>query len=742
VLHENDNAYTTSGSTTHPHNPQTGRSTCPPEGGIYAGAVDLYRDRGWPGVLPVPEGKKSPVPAGFTGWTGGWPEESDYRLWQRTRPDGNVALRVPEDVVGFDVDHYGKKHGFDTLTALEKQWGRLPSTFISSSRTKPSGIRWFRTDGRVLQGQAGPGIEVIQFHHRYAIVAPSIHPDTGKPYGWYRETDLRRFWLPLPISQAPSPDELARMPASWLEGLAAGSSECPPHGAAPLSVRAVEDALDATSGQKMSPQVKQAEMAILEEMAVGSRHDAVVRGTSRLVRLAVRGLGAGAADALGKVYDAFFDGVTSDGSRTEEEAGAELRRIYLWALDRVAAEINVQGEDDEVSDGTVSRAVLISVSDVKAEEVSWLWPGRLPRGKVVVLDGDPGLGKSTMTLDVAARATRGSEWPDGGFPEPGAVVLCSAEDGVADTIRPRLEAAGADLDKVSVLVGSGSSEEDCSPVFLPDDVDAIRDAVERTDAVLVIIDPMMAFLDGKVNSYRDQDVRLALRPLSKIAEETGATVLVVRHLTKTAGPNPLYRGGGSIGITGAARVVMVVGEDPDDKGARVLAVIKSNLGEIPPSLKYSVRNHVELTCGHIQWEGTSPHTGADILTPPRQRQATARDAAEIFLEESLSVGGRPVADLKAAAEKQGISQRTLERAAGNLGVVSTRRGFGPGSHQEWSLPHSRHEGGDGEYGEHEFQSHQYDDPISRQFTDASQGPAVADIDVGLTPKQRKMNRGS
>ena len=153
------------------------------------------------------------------------------------------------------------------------------------------------------------------------------------------------------------------------------------------------------------------------------------------------------------------------------------------------------------------------LSEVEPERVEWLWPGRLPLGKLAVLDGDPGLGKSALTLDLAARVSAGLELPDGGRCGPAGAVLLSAEDGLADTVRPRLDAAGADTERIVAL----STVEDRSgaemTISLTQDLGTVRWAIGRIGAALVIIDPLMAFLSGKTDSHKDQDVRRALAPL-------------------------------------------------------------------------------------------------------------------------------------------------------------------------------------------------------------------------------------
>jgi hypothetical protein len=293
--------------------------------------------------------------------------------------------------------------------------------------------------------------------------------------------------------------------------------------------------------------------------------------------------------------------------------GARVTVAYLPN----AADGGKQGVDDFLASGTEVRDLepfthhglredLLPagrpLSEVQPVRVEWLWPRRIPKGKVSVLDGDPDNGKSVLTTDLAARVTAGLDLPDGTPTEAAGAVIVSAEDGASDTIRPRFDAAGGDPNR-ALLLG------DDEPFAIPDDIPRLERAVKRVGAALVVVDPIMAFLSGNVNSNRDQDVRRALTPLKQMAERTGAAVVLVRHLNKTPGGNPLYRGGGSIGIIGAARSGMVVGKHPDDQETRVLAGQKNNLSLPPVSLAYGIET-AENGAARIVYKGASEATAS------------------------------------------------------------------------------------------------------------------------------------
>ncbi len=312
------------------------------------------------------------------------------------------------------------------------------------------------------------------------------------------------------------------------------------------------------------------------------------------------------------------------------------------------------------------------LSSVEPEEVSWLWPSRLALGKLALVDGDPGLGKSAMTLDLAARASSGRDFPDGAECEPAGVVLLSAEDGLADTIRPRLDAAGADTSKILALATVPDENGQDRLLSIPEDLALIEKGIRRVGARLVIVDPLMAFLSGDTNSHRDQDVRRALAPLAGLAERTGAAVLVIRHLNKAAANNPLYRGGGSIGIIGAARMAFVVGKDPQDENRRVLASTKNNLAMPPASLMFGLE---EAKSGSVRvtWLGQSEVSAKDLLATPQDHEhADARSEAVEFLNDVLADGPLPAKQVIEEADDAGIAEKTLRRAKKLLDVIVYR----------------------------------------------------------------------
>ena len=322
----------------------------------------------------------------------------------------------------------------------------------------------------------------------------------------------------------------------------------------------------------------------------------------------------------------------------------------------------------------------ILLSDVVPERVTWLWDGRIPLGKLTILDGDPGLGKSTLSLALAANVSRGTPLPGSTEPsKPAGVVLLSAEDDLADTIRPRLDAAGADVTRILALRTVPGDDE--MPPSIPADLDVLERAIARVDARLVVIDPLMAFLDADVDGHKDQSVRRALHRLSKLAEDTRTAVVVVRHLNKAVGGNPLYRGGGSIGVIAAARAGMLVARDPDDANRRVLASTKCNLAAEPESLSFHLEQHDETS--RVVWDGVSAH-GAGMLLAESDGDPSALDEAKEVVADILAAGPVASTDLRRRALAEGVSERTMRRARDTLRCVKRKAGMTGG--WTWELP--------------------------------------------------------
>jgi hypothetical protein len=268
--------------------------------------------------------------------------------------------------------------------------------------------------------------------------------------------------------------------------------------------------------------------------------------------------------------------------------------------------------------------------------------------------------------------------------------MLTAEDALAPVVVPRLKAAGASLERTRFA----SIDRDGlrTNLILPDDVPALRSLVLEHRAKLVTIDPLTAHLSPAINSWKDQQVRTALAPLQRVAEDAGAAVVVVAHLNKGQGSDPLQRLGGSVGIPAAARSVLLLARDPDDEeggSRRVLAHVKSNLGEPAPSLALEIEASEQeaiVDVPRIRLVGRSRYAGWELLAQEPGRRSAKLETAVSFLENALSEGARPAAALFEQAVAVGISETTLKRAKKVLGLLSDKSGFDGG--WVWELPAS------------------------------------------------------
>jgi hypothetical protein len=307
----------------------------------------------------------------------------------------------------------------------------------------------------------------------------------------------------------------------------------------------------------------------------------------------------------------------------------------------------------------------LSAAEAVARELRWLWHPYLARGTLAVLDGDPGVGKSLVTVDIAARLSRGSPLPDGApGGRPHVTLLLSAEDAPA-VVRARAEAAGADLDWLVRVSGPGGA-----PLSFPRHLDELEQFVRSYGADLVVIDPLTAFLQPEVAANVDQCVRGALAPLAALAERTDCAVLLVRHLRKRESPRAVLRGLGSVGIIASARAGLLAAKHPADPSLGVLAVSKTNVAGAVPSLGYRIKSDAS---GRpvVEWCGPAA-VSADALGAAPEYPLRPRERAAAWLGAELAGGPRRVSDLLTAAAAAGIPGRTLERAKDELGARSQR----------------------------------------------------------------------
>jgi hypothetical protein len=358
----------------------------------------------------------------------------------------------------------------------------------------------------------------------------------------------------------------------------------------------------------------------------------------------------------------------------------------------------------------------VTAQDVEPRAIQWLWPGWIPLGKLTSLEGDPGLGKSTLLCDLAARLSTGRPMPIAppqpaerqeplSFLEtpaptppprvqlpacgtaadihpPADVIMLTAEDNHGDTVRPRLEEAGADLARVHLITGACDAADGLQRApEIPLDLAPLEDAVRATKSQLLVIDPLSAYLGPEVNAYSDGDMRRCMNRLAGLAERTNCTVVLLRHLNKKPGGPALYRGGGSIGIIAAVRSALVMALDPDrlppsaDEPLHgVLAIQKGNLSAPAPAMRYTLRQTSRPSICRLEWTGQSTRTADELLRTRDPEELSALQKAVDWLRDFLGRGPEDASYCAMLAGCAGIANVTLRRAKEQLGVQSVRDG--------------------------------------------------------------------
>jgi putative DNA primase/helicase len=336
-----------------------------------------------------------------------------------------------------------------------------------------------------------------------------------------------------------------------------------------------------------------------------------------------------------------------------------------------------------------SGPVLLCLADVAPREIKWLWPGRVPLGRITLLVGRPGEGKSFLTCDMASRISTGTPWPDGSDCPAGSVILISAEDDPGDTIRPRLDAHSADVRKVHLLSAVRRTGEDGQPyevLFTLADVAALETALKALpDCRLIVVDPIGSFLGGDTDAHRDNEVRGVLAPVAKLAEKYGPAVLVVAHRRKSAGSIADDLALGSRAFTGIARAVWHLTRDTENKNRRLLLPGKNNLAPEGNGLAFAIVGdpaaiaweHDPVTMSADDALAVENGNGSDDHKPGPEPEAMTQ-AADWLAGELADLQEHPVKDLKDAAKGAGLAWRTVQKASQRLGVKVHRGSFGGG----------------------------------------------------------------
>ena len=310
---------------------------------------------------------------------------------------------------------------------------------------------------------------------------------------------------------------------------------------------------------------------------------------------------------------------------------------------------------------------IIVMDTIEREEIKWLWKPYIPYGKITIVQGDPGEGKTSLILKLASELSLGRCFGEDELREPINIIYQTAEDGLADTVKPRLEDSGADCKRIMVI-------DDSEDSLSMNDV-RIEAAIRTTGAKLLILDPLQAYLGDKVDMNRANETRDITKRLGTIAEKTGCAVVLIGHMNKGSGAKAAYRGIGSIDFFAIARSVLLVARVPENSNIRALAQIKNNLEKEGSTVAFEIKDNI------FNWIGEYDISIEELLSGFSQGNKSLK--AESFLKDLLTEeDSYPASEIFAKGKILGISKRTLENSKQELGIKSIRVGTG----WHWKLP--------------------------------------------------------
>lgn len=359
-------------------------------------------------------------------------------------------------------------------------------------------------------------------------------------------------------------------------------------------------------------------------------------------------------------------------------------------------EPKAETNSEEVTDDEIGLRY-VKLSNVTAKAVEWLWPGRIPFGMLTLIAGDAGGGKSFLSEFIAALGSRGeAQWPDG---QPlGKVfdtVFLAAEDSLAEVTRPRADAMGADSDHIYVITAAIAKDGKDRMVSLSEDLGRLRALVKKTGAKLIVVDPINAYLGGKVDNYKDPEVRSVLTPLAQMADELRIAVLGIMHLSKAAQATVIYRIGGSVAFAALARAVFFVSRGKDDHTLRLLTNPKMSVAKEADTRGFRIVPVGGTDAAKIVFEDEPIEiTAAEAMKEETsESRKTKKDDAIEWLGFFLQEGPKTYIEVMAAANEMGHSKKTVERASKDKGlnvqksrVHSDRGATGP---WVWALPEKK-----------------------------------------------------
>lgn len=587
-------------------------------------------------VIPLKASEKVPI-VSWSKYQGAKPSEDDLEQWFAKFPDRNIGVvcGAGSGVVVLDVD---KPEAFHLVMP------RTPTVKTGK------GLHYYFKHPGFDVGNASLPFGDLRGDGGQVVAPPSLHPN-GSTYEWLVSPD------DAPLAELPS--ELIEL--AFKPSLAANDND-PADETTPYGKAWFQDV------ERLARETEGGRNTLLNEASC--KAGSLISGgqlSERDARVALI-----AACKANGIWQA-------DGSR--QCLATISSGIKAGSLNpRFPAETETVGSEPQKPGKLMFR----KASSITAEKVEWLWPGVLPKNSMSILAGNPGLGKSQVSLSIAATITSGGRWPVTGERAPvGNVIILSGEDSAEHTIIPRLVAAGADLDRVFILDMVTSDDGSQRQFNLQDDIPKLREALDEIgDVSLIVIDVLNAYL-AKADTNNSGDVRRITNDLTHLANAYDLCILGLAHLNKSEGRQASHRVQGSVSWVGAARTVWLV--EKDDDGGRTMSPIKNNLAKDNQAFSFDVVSkdlHDGIATSLVAWGNSSQTKTADQALADRADGAKTQEAKN-FLRAMLANDPLDGADVKAKAAELGISSSTLNRAAQDIGVVYSSNG--PRSYL-WSLP--------------------------------------------------------
>jgi AAA domain-containing protein/bifunctional DNA primase/polymerase-like protein len=643
------------------------------------------------GYSPLPVNGKAPP---LDGWQKTCATDKLISYWIHQYPDALSTGILTRNTPAVDIDVTDEEMA-EELTALAEEIAGKSAIRIGRA---PKRAMLYRTDApfpklsTAFTSPTGDAHRIEVLADGQQIVINGTHPDTNRPYTWHGGEPgphLKREQLPLLTAEKAAEFITAAAQLMTNRGWILVGKKKTNGDARPSKSSCQSSAIRERAYTQAALDGSADELG---HAPVTTRNDMLYRKAFRLGTMVARGW-----INRGMVEDGLF-AAAADCGLNADDGETQTRKTIQSGLDggMDAPHPDLPSDAGESWQAApkiepnerkaVAKLNLTEAASIEQRPVNWVWRDRIARGKLTLMTGEPGVGKSQIALDIVARQSAGRPWPNEGTAPLGNSIILSAEDAANDTICPRLEIAGADLRRITVLesVTEGGKRRTFS---IQKDLHRLAQAISDIGNVTnVLVDPITSYM-GMIDGHRTTDVRAVLEPFDKFAEDCNVAILAVTHPPKASQGKAIHNFTGSLAFVAAARLAFVCVEEPETDRSLLLAV-KNNLGPKEPGLGYRFEQRATakgIWVSRVVWDTAPVNTTAnEAIAMAAVRRGSALREAEEFLRDYLADGPMPANKVDAAAEENEITRRTLKRARKSLKIVATKSAFDGG--WTWSLP--------------------------------------------------------